>query len=93
MPLDPVVKAMMDEMAEAPGPPLHTLPPEEARRVTAEMFQGMMKEGPWRRSRIARFRARPARPRCAFTLLLARVPFQFWGIIYLANPVCLGVWT
>ena len=46
MPLDPVVKAMMDQMAEAAGPPLHTLPPDEARRVTAEMFKGMMKGEP-----------------------------------------------
>ncbi|HSZ21500.1 MAG TPA: hypothetical protein VK782_00090, partial [Candidatus Sulfotelmatobacter sp.] len=39
MPLDPQVKVLMDQMAAAPGPKLHTLEPAEARRVTAGMFR------------------------------------------------------
>ena len=39
MPLDPQAKALMDQMAAANGPALHTLSPSEARRVTAAMFQ------------------------------------------------------
>ena len=39
MPLDPQVKVLMDQIAAAPGPTLHTLEPAEARRLTANMFR------------------------------------------------------
>src|ERR1700683_1502287 len=39
MPLDPQVKVLMEQLAAAPGPKLHTLTPAEARRVTASMFR------------------------------------------------------
>jgi acetyl esterase len=39
MPLDPQVKVLMDQLAAAPGPALHTLDPAEARRLTANMFR------------------------------------------------------
>ncbi len=38
MPLDPQVKAMIEQMAKSGMPQLETLSPAEARRVTSEMF-------------------------------------------------------
>lgn len=39
MPLDPQVKLLLDQIAAAPGPKLHTLAPADARRLTANMFR------------------------------------------------------
>jgi acetyl esterase len=39
MPLDPQVKILLDQIAAAPGPKLHTLTAPEARRVTGNMFR------------------------------------------------------
>jgi len=39
MPLDPQVKILLDQIASAPGPKLHTLTAPEARRVTGNMFR------------------------------------------------------
>ncbi len=41
MPLDPQVKAMIEQMAKSGMPKLETLSPVEARRVTSEMFASM----------------------------------------------------
>ena len=54
MPLDPQVKVLMDQLAAAPGPTLHTLEPAEARRVTANMFR----VPPERAEKIARIEDR-----------------------------------
>ena len=39
MPLDPQAKALMDQLATANGPKLHSLQPADARRLTAGMFR------------------------------------------------------
>jgi acetyl esterase len=39
MPLDPQVKVLLDQIAAAAGPKLHTLAPADARRLTANMFR------------------------------------------------------
>ncbi len=39
MPLDPQVKILLDQIASAPGPKLHTLTAPDARRVTGSMFK------------------------------------------------------
>jgi acetyl esterase len=39
MPLDPQAKALMDQLAAANGPKLHSLEPADARRLTAGMFR------------------------------------------------------
>ena len=39
MPLDPQAKLLMDQLAAASGPKLHTLEPADARRLTAGMFR------------------------------------------------------
>src|SRR6204780_3885205 len=39
MPLDPQAKALMDQIAAANGPKLHTLEPADARRLSAGMFR------------------------------------------------------
>src|SRR5579863_9374544 len=39
MPLDPQAKALMDQIAAANGPKVHTLEPADARRLTAAMFR------------------------------------------------------
>lgn len=39
MPLDPAVKAMMDQMKAAGMPEIDTLPPAQLRQVTAQMFR------------------------------------------------------
>src|SRR5260370_8573252 len=39
MPLDPQAKALMDQLAAAPGPKLNSLEPADARRLTAGMFR------------------------------------------------------
>jgi hypothetical protein len=39
MPLDPQAKALMDQLAAANGPKLHTLEAADARQLTAGMFR------------------------------------------------------
>src|SRR5258705_2533850 len=39
MPLDPQVKVLLDQIAAAAGPQIHTLSAPDARRMTGKMFQ------------------------------------------------------
>lgn len=50
MPLDPQAQALLDQIAAAPGPKLHSLEPADARRLTA----GMFKVPPERAEKVAR---------------------------------------
>ena len=79
MPLDPQAKALMDQLAAANGPKLHTLEAADARRLTAGMFRvppERAKKSP--RLRIAKFPVRPVRFRFESTLPKARGRFRCW---------------
>ena len=79
MALDPQAKALMNQMAAAPGPTFNTLAPADARRLTAAMFR----VPPERAAKVAKvrlteFRGRSARFRFASIRRRGGDRFRSW---------------